>query len=166
MDVWGAGCVLFEIITRQPLFPGNNELDQLHKIHDIMGAPSPQLVKKLQGYERHLNLIVWSSAPNPVLYSTRKLSQDYNFPPKPGSGLRGLLSQSSQECLSFHSALLAYDPDERISSKDALKHPFFKDIIKQLDEQNEKKALLSSSKELSIEVLKIVVMFEMETIIY
>ena len=27
MDVWGAGCVMFEIIMLFPLFPGNNELD-------------------------------------------------------------------------------------------------------------------------------------------
>ena len=51
MDIWGAGCVLYEIITRVPLFPGSNELDQLHKIHDVTGTPSPKLVKKLQGYD-------------------------------------------------------------------------------------------------------------------
>jgi renal tumor antigen len=27
MDVWGVGCVMFEIIALFPLFPGKNELD-------------------------------------------------------------------------------------------------------------------------------------------
>ena len=27
MDIWGAGCVFFEILSLFPLFPGNNELD-------------------------------------------------------------------------------------------------------------------------------------------
>ena len=27
MDVWGVGCVFFEILSLFPLFPGNNELD-------------------------------------------------------------------------------------------------------------------------------------------
>ena len=27
MDLWGVGCVMFEIIGLFPLFPGNNELD-------------------------------------------------------------------------------------------------------------------------------------------
>ena len=27
MDLWGVGCVMFEIIALFPLFPGNNELD-------------------------------------------------------------------------------------------------------------------------------------------
>ena len=41
MDIWGFGCVLFEMITKYPLFPGKNELDQVHKIHNILGTPSP-----------------------------------------------------------------------------------------------------------------------------
>jgi renal tumor antigen len=24
MDIWGYGCILFEIITKDPLFPGKN----------------------------------------------------------------------------------------------------------------------------------------------
>ena len=49
MDIWGAGCVLYEIITKAPLFPGSNELDQVHKIHNVMGTPSQKLLKKLLG---------------------------------------------------------------------------------------------------------------------
>lgn len=39
MDIWGTGCVMFEIIALFPLFPGRNELDQVHKIHKILGTP-------------------------------------------------------------------------------------------------------------------------------
>lgn len=39
MDIWGVGCVFFEILSLYPLFPGDNELDQIHKIHDVMGTP-------------------------------------------------------------------------------------------------------------------------------
>lgn len=27
MDIWGVGCVMFEIISLFPLFPGNDEMD-------------------------------------------------------------------------------------------------------------------------------------------
>eukprot|EP00826_Nyctotherus_ovalis_P006442 TRINITY_DN1152_c0_g2_i1.p2 TRINITY_DN1152_c0_g2~~TRINITY_DN1152_c0_g2_i1.p2 ORF type:complete len:104 (-),score=40.50 TRINITY_DN1152_c0_g2_i1:51-341(-) len=37
MDLWGTGCVFFEVLSLFPLFPGNDELDQINKIHDIMG---------------------------------------------------------------------------------------------------------------------------------
>lgn len=39
MDLWGVGCVMFEVISLFPLFPGNDELDQVHKIHHILGTP-------------------------------------------------------------------------------------------------------------------------------
>lgn len=29
MDMWGVGCVFFEIVSLFPLFPGTNELDQV-----------------------------------------------------------------------------------------------------------------------------------------
>ena len=44
MDLWGAGCVLFEIISLFPLFPGNDEVDQVHKIHNILGSPPQELL--------------------------------------------------------------------------------------------------------------------------
>ncbi|KAJ1389385.1 kinase-like domain-containing protein, partial [Ochromonadaceae sp. CCMP2298] len=33
MDMWGAGCVMFEITSLYPLFPGSNEVDQISRIH-------------------------------------------------------------------------------------------------------------------------------------
>ena len=48
MDLWGVGCVLFEILTLFPLFPGKNELDQVNKIHNIIGTPNPRLLEKFQ----------------------------------------------------------------------------------------------------------------------
>ena len=44
MDYWGVGCVYFEVLALFPLFPGNNELDQVHKIHNILGTPSDTLL--------------------------------------------------------------------------------------------------------------------------
>jgi serine/threonine protein kinase len=29
MDMWGVGCVMFEVVALFPLFPGTNELDQV-----------------------------------------------------------------------------------------------------------------------------------------
>lgn len=55
MDVWGVGCVLFEIISKMPLFPGSDELDQLHRIHNVMGTPSQKLLKKMLGYVSKLD---------------------------------------------------------------------------------------------------------------
>jgi renal tumor antigen len=39
---------MFEIITLRPLFPGSNELDQINKIHEVLGTPSPSTLDKFQ----------------------------------------------------------------------------------------------------------------------
>jgi renal tumor antigen len=39
---------MFEIITLQPLFPGTNELDQINKIHEVLGTPSASTLNKFQ----------------------------------------------------------------------------------------------------------------------
>jgi len=36
--------VLFEIITGDPLFKGDDEMDQINKIHDVMGTPHPEVL--------------------------------------------------------------------------------------------------------------------------
>ena len=42
------GCVMYEIATLRPLFPGTNELDQISKIHDVLGTPSASTLEKFQ----------------------------------------------------------------------------------------------------------------------
>ncbi|XP_053783493.1 MAPK/MAK/MRK overlapping kinase isoform X3 [Desmodus rotundus] len=48
MDLWSAGCVFYEIASLQPLFPGANELDQISKIHDVMGTPPTKTLTKFK----------------------------------------------------------------------------------------------------------------------
>lgn len=50
MDIWGVGCVFFEILSLYPLFPGNNELDQINRIHNIIGTPPPELLAQFKRY--------------------------------------------------------------------------------------------------------------------
>lgn len=56
MDIWGVGCVFFEILSYIPLFPGNNELDQINKIHNILGTPPAELFQKYKPYASHMDL--------------------------------------------------------------------------------------------------------------
>jgi renal tumor antigen len=48
MDIWGVGCVYFEIITLFPLFPGDNELDQIAKINNILGSPTQEVLNSFR----------------------------------------------------------------------------------------------------------------------
>mmetsp|Transcript_49011 Transcript_49011/g.131554 ORF Transcript_49011/g.131554 Transcript_49011/m.131554 type:complete len:438 (-) Transcript_49011:233-1546(-) len=42
VDLWSAGCVLAEMLVGQPLFPGQDGVDQLGQIVDILGTPTLQ----------------------------------------------------------------------------------------------------------------------------
>jgi renal tumor antigen len=44
IDIWGVGCVHFEISSLFPIFPGDNELDQIGKIQNILGNPGPEVI--------------------------------------------------------------------------------------------------------------------------
>ncbi|XP_074651278.1 MAPK/MAK/MRK overlapping kinase-like isoform X2 [Tubulanus polymorphus] len=107
MDMWSVGCVFFEIMSLHPLFPGSNEVDQIAKIHDVMGTPEANILNKLRNKARGMN---------------------FNFPPKKGSGIEKHLPHASAECLELIYQLCSYDPDERISAKQALRHTYFKEL--------------------------------------
>ena len=32
MDMWAVGCIIAEMVTKRPLFPGDSEIDELFKI--------------------------------------------------------------------------------------------------------------------------------------
>ena len=40
VDIWSIGCILAELLGRQPLFPADNNLDELQKIISVLGSPS------------------------------------------------------------------------------------------------------------------------------
>ncbi|GFR47371.1 hypothetical protein Agub_g9080 [Astrephomene gubernaculifera] len=107
MDMWGVGCVFFEIVSLFPLFPGTNELDQITKIHNILGTPPPELLAKMKKRSQHM---------------------DFNFPPKEGTGVAKLIPHVNPECVDLIVKLLSYNPDERLSARQALRHPYFRDL--------------------------------------
>jgi renal tumor antigen len=107
MDMWGVGCVFFEMVSLFPLFPGANELDQIQKIHNVVGTPKPELLAKMKQRSQHM---------------------DFNFAPKAGSGIEKLIPHCAPECVDLITKLLAYDPDDRLSARQALRHPYFREI--------------------------------------
>ncbi len=42
VDVWSAGCIMIEIFTRKAIFPGQDEIQQLQLIYEIMGIPTKE----------------------------------------------------------------------------------------------------------------------------
>ncbi|XP_068253486.1 MAPK/MAK/MRK overlapping kinase [Nyctibius grandis] len=106
IDMWSAGCVFYELTSFQPLFPGSDELDQISKIHDIIGTPANKTLNKFK--------------------QSRIVS--FDFPFKKGKGIPPLVHNLSPKGFSLLHAMIKYDPDERISACQALQHPYFQEF--------------------------------------
>jgi renal tumor antigen len=110
MDMWGIGCVLFEICSLFPLFPGENEIDQMYKIERILGPPNVDVVNNF--YKKNKGFF-------------NEIEFNYN---KKGLGIAKYLGHCSNDLIDLINKLLCYNPDERFSAKQALNHVFFKEL--------------------------------------
>lgn len=46
IDMWSLGCILAELYTGFPIFPGENEQEQLACIMEVLGLPEKYIVDK------------------------------------------------------------------------------------------------------------------------
>jgi renal tumor antigen len=56
---------------------------------------------------------------------------DFDFPEKEGTGIAKLIPNVSPDAQDLITKLLIYNPDNRITANQALKHPYFKELREQ-----------------------------------
>ncbi|CAD52508.1 CMGC/CDK protein kinase [Plasmodium falciparum Santa Lucia] len=100
VDIWSLGCLFMELIQGRPLFPGKNDCTQLELIYLLLGDKDK-------------------------LTTVDKERKDM-FPYFEINMLKDAIDD--EHTLDLISKMLIYDPNYRISSKEALKHPCFQDI--------------------------------------
>jgi len=42
IDMWSVGCIMGELILNAPLLSGKSEMEQIHKIFNLVGSPTAQ----------------------------------------------------------------------------------------------------------------------------
>jgi len=109
IDVWSVGCMVAEMLLRKPLLPGRDYLDQLKLIIKTLGSPSGS----------SLDFI---TAPKARAYIE-------GLPKSPKPDLRRTLGKGfSRDAADLVEKMLAFDPRERISVDEALKHPWLANL--------------------------------------
>ncbi|XP_075994092.1 cyclin-dependent kinase 16 isoform X2 [Genypterus blacodes] len=107
IDMWGVGCIFYEMSTGRPLFPGSTVEEELHFIFKLLGTPSEQSWPGISSNEE----FVAYSYPK---YRAERLS---THTPRLDHGGVELLSE-----------FLQFEGKKRISADEAMKHLYFSSL--------------------------------------
>ncbi len=115
IDMWSLGCVLVELYTGCPIFPGENERDQLYYMIEYFGIPDEEMIKAsgkkdLFFTEEYKLLEVPNSNGKIRQANTKKLKRF----------LRG----ADLDFIDLISRCLKFDPKKRIKPSEAILHPW------------------------------------------
>lgn len=119
IDMWSVGCILAELFTGYPIFPGENEQEQLACIMEVFGPPEKHLIEKSSRKK-----LFFDSMGKPRLTVSSKGRRR-----RPSSKeLRQALKCDDEAFLDFITRCLRWDPARRLTPQEANKHEFITGI--------------------------------------
>merc|ERR1719461_1064963 len=114
-DVWGIGCIIAEMATKVPLFPGDSEIDQLFQIYRVLGTPNNKVwpgIIELPEYK--------SVGPK---WKKKDLSIE----------LKGKMDADGG--IALMEQMLTFPPNKRVTCKRMLCDPWFDEVREEMIEQ-------------------------------
>uniref|UniRef100_A0AAY4EYM2 mitogen-activated protein kinase n=1 Tax=Denticeps clupeoides TaxID=299321 RepID=A0AAY4EYM2_9TELE len=105
VDIWSVGCIMGELLKGKVLFPGNDYIDQLKRIMEVVGTPTPELLKKMSS--EHAQKYIQS------------------LPYMPQQDLEKMFAGANPLAVDLLKRMLVLDCDGRITASEALSHPYF-----------------------------------------
>ena len=104
VDLWAVGCIYGELLNNCPLFPGENDIDQLGIVTKNLGTPTQDS---------------WPGVASLPDYSK------ITFPDSQGVPYKEMVPEASDAAVHLLSQFILYDSDKRLGAKEALRHHYF-----------------------------------------
>lgn len=116
IDMWSAGCLIAELYSRKPIFPGRDVKNQIEVVTKILGKPSKAQLK---------------SIPN-----RRAREFIASLPDSEPGDLSEVMKDACPAAVDLVKRLLQFDPQDRLSAAEALAHPFVAEFRDEATEIN------------------------------
>ncbi|PNJ53308.1 CDK18 isoform 10 [Pongo abelii] len=129
IDMWGVGCIHYEMATGRPLFPGSTVKEELHLIFRLLGTPTEETWPGVTAFSEFRTYSFPRYLPQPLISHAPRLDTD---------GIQLL------------SSLLLYESKSRMSAEAALSHPYFRSLGERVH-QLEDTASIFSLKEIQLQ---------------
>ena len=113
VDLWSVGCIFGEMSAGRPLFPGTSEQDQLLRIFKVLGTPTEDR---------------W-----PGMVDLPEYKPDW--PRFDAADIASLCPRLSQPGLELLASMLQFNPSDRITAKEAMKHPYFDSLSMEIKQR-------------------------------
>ncbi|KAK4513647.1 uncharacterized protein ATC70_005651 [Mucor velutinosus] len=126
IDMWSTGCILAELYTGKPLFPGENEPDQLACIMQLLGVPSKDYLDRCTRKKQFFDMY---DQPRKSINSKGKKRRP-NSLTFTEALRRSTYDNLDRDFGDFISKCLTWEPDERLKPHEALSHPWIQAIKK------------------------------------
>jgi len=109
-DVWSIGCIMAEMVTKDPLFVGNAEIDQIFQIYKILGTPNTDTWPELESLP---------DAPHGPQWTKKDLGEELDH-------------RLDEDGLDLLEQTLCYSSKSRITAKKMLAHRWFDEIREEM----------------------------------
>lgn len=111
IDMWSLGCILVELYLGRPVFPAKDEEDLMSRIVEVIGAPPSQVMIKASR-----KAFFFDSSGTPFMKPDAK----GKIREVGGRPLNSIIDDP--DFSNFLELCLSWDPDERLTPEQALKH--------------------------------------------
>jgi len=115
IDMWSLGCILAELFTGYPIFPGENEQEQLACIMEVFGPPEKHLIEK----STRRKLFFDSQGKPRMIVSSKGRRRRAS-----SKTLQQVLKCDDEPFLDFVTRCLRWDPEKRLRPEEAMNHEF------------------------------------------